>query len=69
MRGRKRTWNTQTVSDVAISVKRPFQLCRRGSLIQKKIAELQNLKMSPVCLFPTRKQCDDINKKVESFRN
>ena len=29
--------------------------------ISEKIAELQNLKMSPVCLFPTRKQCDDDN--------
>ena len=32
--------------------------------ISEKIAELQNLKMSLVCLFPTRKQCDDINKKM-----
>ena len=32
--------------------------------ISEKIAELQNLKMSPVCLFPTRKQCDDVNKKM-----
>ena len=32
--------------------------------ISEKIAELQNLKMSPVCLFPTRKQCDDVNQKM-----
>ena len=29
--------------------------------ISEKIAKLKNLKMSPVCLFPTRKQCDDVN--------
>ena len=32
--------------------------------ISEKIAELQNLKMSPVCLSPTRKQCDDVNQKM-----
>ena len=32
--------------------------------ISEIIAELQNLKMSPVCLYPTRKQCDDVNKKM-----